>query len=83
MTKPTPTEILAFEATGPSELTKAEQIRNRWGISIVRYYQLLNAAIDDPHSVTIDPITTRRLIRQREQRTIVRATRRFTTGDRR
>ncbi|GAA1378914.1 DUF3263 domain-containing protein [Luteococcus sanguinis] len=62
-------EILAFErswwsATGPRE----QEIRERFDMSTPRYYQVLNALIDDPAALAADPLLVKRLRRQRENR---------------
>lgn len=65
---PTVEQLLDFEEAHPQLTGKTEQIRIAFGVSPTRYYVLLNRAIDDPASVTHNPITTHRLQRQREDR---------------
>jgi hypothetical protein len=47
---------------------KEEALRDRFGISPARYYQLLNRVIDRPESESYDPLTVRRLRRRRDER---------------
>ncbi|MCC9710489.1 MULTISPECIES: DUF3263 domain-containing protein [Streptomyces] len=61
--------ILAVERqswAGPG--AKERAIRERLGIAPVRYYQLLNALLDDPRALAHDPVTVNRLRRVREAR---------------
>ena len=43
-------------------------IRDRFGFSAARYYQLLGRVIDHPSAMSYDPLTVRRLLRRRDQR---------------
>ncbi|MFF7675177.1 DUF3263 domain-containing protein [Actinacidiphila glaucinigra] len=45
---------------------KERAIRERLGISPTRYYQLLNALLDDPRALAHDPVTVNRLRRTRD-----------------
>ncbi|MDH6180139.1 hypothetical protein M2152_000321 [Microbacteriaceae bacterium SG_E_30_P1] len=70
--------ILAFERqwwrhAGAKEVA----IREEFGLSTARYYQLLNAVIDMPEAVRHDPMLVRRLLRARDARTSARAAREF------
>ncbi|MEI5008192.1 DUF3263 domain-containing protein [Streptomyces sp. PmtA] len=59
--------VLAFERaswSGPG--AKERAIREDLGISPTRYYQLLNALLDDPRALAHDPVTVNRLRRVRE-----------------
>ncbi|MET8680740.1 DUF3263 domain-containing protein [Streptomyces sp. NPDC004647] len=47
---------------------KERAIREQLGISPTRYYQLLNALLDDPLALAHDPVTVNRLRRIRESR---------------
>ncbi|MGP3951739.1 DUF3263 domain-containing protein [Streptomyces sp. 7N604] len=47
---------------------KERAIREQLGISPTRYYQLLNALLDDPRALAHDPVTVNRLRRIRETR---------------
>jgi len=61
--------ILAFERswwTIPG--AKGEAITARLGLSPTRYYELLNALIDDRDALAHDPLLIRRLRRQRRER---------------
>ncbi|MFH8442349.1 DUF3263 domain-containing protein [Streptomyces sp. NPDC018026] len=61
--------ILALERrgfTGPG--AKERAIREELGLAPVRYYQLLNALLDDPRALATDPVTVNRLRRIRESR---------------
>lgn len=50
--------------SGPGEKERA--IRERLDMSPTRYYQLLNALLDDPLALAHDPVTVNRLRRRRE-----------------
>ncbi|WP_255954527.1 DUF3263 domain-containing protein [Streptomyces odontomachi] len=61
--------VLALERrswSGPG--AKERAIRERLGLAPVRYYQLLNALLDDPRALAHDPVTVNRLRRVREAR---------------
>jgi hypothetical protein len=61
--------ILALERrgfTGPG--AKERAIREELGLAPVRYYQLLNALLDDARALAHDPVTINRLRRVRESR---------------
>lgn len=51
---------------GPGARDRA--IRERLGISPTRYFQLLNALLDDPRALAHDPLTVNRLRRARAAR---------------
>lgn len=53
---------------------KERAIRERFGLSAARYYQLLNRLIDDPEAERHDPMLVKRLRRLR----IARRAQRFT-----
>jgi Protein of unknown function (DUF3263) len=62
-------EILAFERQWwrfPG--AKEEAIRERFGMSATRYYQVLNALVDRPEALAADPLLVRRLRRMRGAR---------------
>ncbi|MER6712311.1 MULTISPECIES: DUF3263 domain-containing protein [unclassified Streptomyces] len=62
-------DILALERrgfTGPG--AKERAIREELGLAPVRYYQLLNALLDDPRALAHDPVTVNRLRRTRDRR---------------
>ena len=61
--------ILALERAGWAAPGKKERaIRERLGLSPTRYYQLLNALLDDPLALAHDPVTVNRLRRRRQER---------------
>jgi hypothetical protein len=47
---------------------KERAIRERLGMSPTRYYQLLNALLDDPRALAHDPVTINRLRKARDSR---------------
>lgn len=58
--------VLAMERRGwPGPGAKERAIRERLGLSPTRYYQLLNALLDDPAAARHDPVTVNRLRRLR------------------
>ncbi|KDQ68705.1 DUF3263 domain-containing protein [Streptomyces halstedii] len=61
--------VLAVERQSwPGPGAKERAIRERLGISPVRYYQLLNALLDDRRALAEDPVTVNRLRRIRDTR---------------
>jgi len=61
--------VLALERRGFSGPgVKERAIREELGLAPVRYYQLLNALLDDERALAHDPVTVNRLRRVREQR---------------
>jgi hypothetical protein len=50
-----------------------EAIREEFGVSTARYYQLLGALIDTPAALQEDPMLVKRLQRIRDARTVQRA----------
>jgi hypothetical protein len=61
--------VLALERRGFSGPgVKERAIREELGLMPVRYYQLLNALLDDPRALAHDPVTVNRLRRVREAR---------------
>lgn len=61
--------VLAVERRSwPGPGPKERAIRERLGLSPTRYYQLLNALLDDPRALAHDPVTINRLRRIREER---------------
>jgi hypothetical protein len=66
--------MLAFErASWRHAGQKEEAIREEFGISAARYYQLLGALIDTPAALQEDPMLVKRLQRLRDARTVRRA----------
>lgn len=55
---------------------KDTAVRERFGMTAPRYYQVLNALIDHPAALAFDAALVRRLTRLREQRVRQRSTRR-------
>lgn len=69
-------KMLAFESQWwRYKGAKDEAIRDTFGISPTRFYQLLNALIDRPEALAADPMNVKRLRRLREQRRRARAVR--------
>ena len=61
--------VLALERRGfTTPGAKERAIREELGLAPVRYYQLLNALLDDERALAHDPVTVNRLRRVREQR---------------
>ncbi|MEV7284534.1 DUF3263 domain-containing protein [Streptomyces sp. NPDC093252] len=61
--------VLALERRGfPGPGAKERAIREELGLAPVRYYQLLNALLDDPRALAHDPVTVNRLRRVRQSR---------------
>ncbi|MEU1497684.1 DUF3263 domain-containing protein [Streptomyces sp. NPDC005732] len=61
--------VLAMERRGfAGPGAKERAIREQLGLAPVRYYQLLNALLDDPRALAHDPVTVNRLRRVRETR---------------
>jgi len=62
-------QILAFERQWWRQAGAKEQaIRDTFGVSTTRYYQLLNALLDDPQALEHDPVVVQRLRRLRTTR---------------
>ncbi|MEU5901383.1 MULTISPECIES: DUF3263 domain-containing protein [Streptomyces] len=61
--------VLALERRPwPGPGAKERAIREELGMGPVRYYQILNALLDDTRALAHDPITVNRLRRVRESR---------------
>lgn len=61
--------ILAFEKQWWRQAGAKEQaIRDTFGLSATRYYQLLNGLLDDPLALAFDPVVVQRLRRLRASR---------------
>lgn len=61
--------VLAFEKQHFKYSGSKEQaIRDRFGMSATRYYQVLNALLDRPEALEFDPMVVNRLRRRRESR---------------
>jgi len=62
-------DVLALERRGWSRAgAKERAIREDLGMSPTRYYQLLNALLDDERALRHDPVTVNRLRARREAR---------------
>jgi hypothetical protein len=71
-------EILAFERQWWKFAGAKEQaVRDKFGTSATRYYQTLNALIDDPAALAQDPLLVKRLRRLREARQRSRSAKRL------
>lgn len=74
--------ILAFERTWWRHAGMKEQaIRDEFGLSAARYYQLLGALIDSPAALVHDPMLIKRLQRVRDARTAARSARLLSHDD--
>lgn len=61
--------VLAFAARGwTSPGARERAIRERLDMSPTRYFQLLNALLDDVAALSHDPVTVNRLRRERQER---------------
>ncbi|UUN27641.1 DUF3263 domain-containing protein [Streptomyces sp. FIT100] len=61
--------VLRLERTDwPGPGAKERVVREQLGMSPTRYYQLLNALLDDPRALAHDPVTVNRLRRVRDAR---------------
>jgi len=71
-------EILAFERQWWKYAGAKEQaVRELFGLSATRYYQVLNALIDSPAALAHDPMLVKRLRRMRSTRQRARSARRL------
>ncbi|HVM28382.1 MAG TPA: DUF3263 domain-containing protein [Mycobacteriales bacterium] len=71
-------EILAFERQWWKYAgAKETAIRDLFGMSATRYYQVLNALIDRPEALVADPMLVKRLRRLRASRQRTRSARRL------
>ncbi|KQS60437.1 hypothetical protein ASG36_05800 [Geodermatophilus sp. Leaf369] len=62
-------DVLAFERQWWRYAgAKEAAIREQFGLSATRYYQVLNAVIDRPEALAADPLLVRRLRRMRATR---------------
>jgi hypothetical protein len=63
-------QVLAFERRWWKHAGAKEQaIRDTFGLSATRYYQILNGLLDDPAALKRDPVLVGRLRRLRASRT--------------
>jgi Protein of unknown function (DUF3263) len=66
-------QVLAFERQWWRRPGAKEQaIRDLFGFSSTRYYQVLNGLLDNPHALAYDPVLVKRLRRLRASRTRTR-----------
>jgi hypothetical protein len=71
-------EILAFERHWWKYAGAKEQaVRELFGMSATRYYQVLNALLDRPEALAADPMLVKRLRRLRAARQRARSARRL------
>jgi hypothetical protein len=71
-------DILLFERQWWQYAGNKEQaIRDMFGLSATRYYQVLNQVIDNPAALAAEPLLVRRLRRLRATRAKTRAARRL------
>lgn len=71
-------EILAFERQWWKYAgSKETAIKELFGMSSTRYYQVLNALIDNPVAIAHDPMLVKRLRRLRSSRQRARSARRL------
>lgn len=71
-------EILAFERQWWRHAGAKEQaIRDLFGMSSTRYYQVLNGLLDRPEALAVDPMLVKRLRRMRSARQRARSARRL------
>ncbi|AKE91164.1 MULTISPECIES: DUF3263 domain-containing protein [Rhodococcus] len=71
-------DILAFERQWWKYAgAKEEAIKELFGLSATRYYQVLNALVDRPEALAADPMLVKRLRRLRASRQKARAARRL------
>jgi len=71
-------EVLAFERQWWKYAGAKEQaVRDLFGMSATRYYQVLNALIDKPEALVADPMLVKRLRRLRSTRQRTRSARRL------
>lgn len=56
---------------------KEQAIKEMFDLSPTRYYQVLNAVIDNPAALAFDPLLVRRLRRMRQSRQQARSKRRL------
>jgi hypothetical protein len=74
--------ILAFERQWWRHAGAKEQaIREEFGLSAARYYQVLGALIDRPEALRHDPMLVKRLLRLREARLAARHARTLPSDD--
>ena len=71
-------EMLTFERQWWRQAgAKETAIRDRFGVTPTRYYQVLNALIDKPEALAHDPLLVKRLRRLRATRQRLRSAKRL------
>lgn len=71
-------DILAFERHWWKYAgAKEEAIKELFSLSATRYYQVLNALVERPEALAVDPMLVKRLRRLRARRQKAHAARRF------
>ena len=71
-------EVLSFERHWWRYAGSKEQaVRELFGFSSTRYYQVLNALLDRPEALAADPMLVKRLRRMRQTRQRARSARRL------
>lgn len=71
-------QILAFEREWfKTPGSKERAVKEQFGVSATRYYQILNELIDSSEAAAHDPMLVKRLQRMREARKRQRAARRL------
>lgn len=71
-------DILAFERQWWKYAgSKEEAIKELFGLSATRYYQVLNALVERPDALAADPMLVKRLRRMRASRLKAKAARRL------
>lgn len=72
-------QLLEFENANPGHTgAKEALIGETFGIRPTNYYQQLNAAIDNPEAIALEPALCRRLQERRARRVAARTTRKLT-----
>ena len=66
-----------LNASGGNLGAKEQAIREQFDMSATRYYQVLNALIDQPEALAFDPMLVKRLQRMRAARQRARSARRL------
>lgn len=75
--EPRDLEILAFERQWfRYQGAKESAVLEKFGMTLTRYAQVVNAIIDRPAALEVDPMTVRRLLRLRDLRREQRSARR-------
>lgn len=54
---------------------KEQYVREKWGLGTTHYHQIVNQLLDEPASMSVDPVTVNRLRRIRARRREARSRR--------